>query len=166
MPNYDDRRPEAGSNFGGKNPTLAHPMYLIFIGDKQVGRMMSLDGDEDYGIQPVPEVGEPGPLEYVQTDYRVTVRIGHARILTKAIHELGMRIRREDIVRSGYLTIKVVDKLLGKTIETFQGCKLARGTVRYAPNAIVITDATFNCIRHTEPDEKAFDLSTIQAATV
>jgi hypothetical protein len=147
MPNYPSRRAD-----GGK-PTVAAPMFIFLIDGVPVGRASRLTVDEDLGSVPVQEVGEPGPLEYVNTAYRCTLTVSSFRILGKKLRDAGLRINKEEVLTCGALDIQVVTREdPPRVLETYTHCTLARGSIDFSANAIVGQNAVFNVVARIEPE--------------
>lgn len=104
------------TRYDGKKPTTAGSYCILKIGGQVVGRTQRVTVDEDYGLQPVDELGEYGPMEYVPTRYTCRMGLAHLAILGEPLEtmedEFGRPIypTRDEIFYAGITQIEVYTK--------------------------------------------------------
>jgi hypothetical protein len=104
------------TRYDGKKPTMAGSYCILKVGGKVMGRTQRYTIDEDYGLQPVDEIGEYGPMEYVPARYTVRMGLAHLAILGEPLEkmedEFGRPIypTRDEIFRAGITQIEVYTK--------------------------------------------------------
>jgi len=145
----------------GKNPTIAAPHVILKLGGRPIGRGATCNVSVDLGIQPVPEIGEQGPQEFIPADYRCTVDLEMARIFNEPIDDIVDSITgrpifpdREQVLYSGYTDIALLSKksVFGeeKVIGIARSARCGRRNIRVSPGSLVGTSMNFFALGYYE----------------
>lgn len=132
----------------GKNPTIAAPHVILKLGGTPIGRGATCNVSVDLGMQPVPEIGEQGPQEFIPSDYRCTADLEMARIFNEPIDDLVDSItgrpifpEREEVLYSGYTDIGLYshERAFGeeKSIGIVRSARVGRWNMRVSPGSLV-----------------------------
>jgi|SRR5262245_13505038 len=85
-------------------------------------------------------IGDPDPVEIVDTQHSYTVRIDM------------LRLRAEDsaeLINAGPVDIEVVDKYNSKMVVVAQGAKIADASIQIPANQVVVRNISFLAMRAT-----------------
>lgn len=108
-----------------------------------VGKAQSFDDSHDITQDQVYEIGTPMPTENVATRYAGSFTLDKFFIRKDSLVSAGWVGLAEDVLRSGNLTVQIVDKLDGSAVRTYEGCAVTSYRSTFRANAIAGENASF-----------------------
>ncbi len=135
---------------------------LLYINGKKVGRASNLSPDEDFGLEPIHEIGEIKPVENVATRYTGRVRLSKFKVIKQSLKQLGIVPTPENVLKTDTLEITMIDKITNQPLVTLRGCSAATYQENFQAGAIVGEDASFNYISRVDYDENGQPLPEMQ----
>lgn len=115
----------------------------IRVGKHTIGRMQGVDGERDFGTEPVYEIGSIMPKEYVHNRYQGTVSCERFFVRTNDLVKAGLASLGEEVLKKDVITIEIVDKYTGKVVRAYHGCSIGSYRETFRVNAIAGENATF-----------------------
>ena len=103
-----------------------------------IGKGQSTNFATSTGARPVHIIGDPDPVEIVDTQHTYTVRVDMLRLRAEEAAQL---------IQAGPVDIEVVDRFNNKLVAVAQGCKLAEGNLSIPANQMVARNLTFQALR-------------------
>ena len=126
-----------------RNVRTANLIKFFFDG-KEVGLAQGLNPSDDYGMEPVYEIGDIDPQELVPTAARYSMTLDKVLLNKDALTSAGIVPENGQAVLKGYeFTVEVYDENTGDLLVSYTGVKYASGSVNIRANAIVSMNAQF-----------------------
>jgi len=126
-----------------RNPTLTGNMLILTINGVAVGRGAGLDVTENFGTEPIPELGIIHYNEQVPMRYMLTVNMRSFAIDGESLESLGIVPDRDSVVTFPAIDVVVVNKETGALVATVEHCIITTKGLNLGPNAIVGRNASW-----------------------
>jgi hypothetical protein len=115
----------------------------IRVKGKIIGRIQGLDGERNFGAEPVYEIGSIMPQEIVNNRYEGTINCERFFVRNSDLADLDMASVGEEILKKDMITIEVVDKYTGKIVRSYHGCTCSTYRETFRVNSIAGENATW-----------------------
>lgn len=132
--------------------TLSGNIVTVQIDGQPVGRALNVRYDEDFGTEPIYEVGSMLPAELIPQRWSCRLSIEKYALRERAFDGLNVAYS-EDILLKNLFDLIVKDRTTGKIIHLFRGCVQANAGGQIAANRPVNQNATFYAMDHLSGDE-------------
>jgi hypothetical protein len=124
--------------------TMTGNRVLLKLAGKVVGSaVQNVDMQDDLGLQDVDGLGEAEAMELVVGKVTHTISLSKYFIAKQSLIELGYVPEAGAYLTSGELSIEIIDKSSGQTIEHYSGCKAASHSRTYGKHTISSENVTF-----------------------
>lgn len=131
--------------------TMSGNRVLLKLGGKTIGAgVQNTDFQDDFGLQDVDGQGDAESAELVAGKATYTISLSRYFVYNKKLTDLGLVPESKDYLHSGELEIEVLDKVTGKPIELYSGCKAASHGRSYPKHVLSTENVTFRAL-HKHP---------------
>lgn len=118
---------------------------LRFNGKTVGGAKSSFAGSSDFGVTPIPQLGDPEAAELQDTGHRHTVTIVAPFVDGNMLSQQGFA-SKEELYASGRLDIEILAKDTGTPIRTFLSCRRSNVNVNVQAQQPASETITFMAI--------------------
>mgnify|MGYP001566301668 CR=1 FL=1 len=126
----------------------------ILVNGVAVGRATDLNFEENYGTNPLHEIGTMMPAEFPPTQWAGTLRIGRYALRQELVAK-ALGAASEEVLRLPIFDVQVRNRADNRIVETFQGCVPATRSKTIRVGAAVQRNHTFHVTDYIEGDAAA-----------
>lgn len=126
--------------------TMTGNRVTFKIKGKIIGTARNVRIQDDFGLQDVDGLGSPIVLEHVVGKISHSISGEKYFIGADTLIALGFVPTEDDWLTAPELEVEVIDKVSGKTVELYTGCKFATHSRNYQAHMIVGEDFTIKSI--------------------
>lgn len=120
---------------------------VIEFNSQPVGLLQSVGGDENYGLEPVTQIGEIEVAEHVPTVARYSVNYSKMALIKEQMRAAGLEPENAATVLQGNVfDVVIYSKDTGKALRAWQGCSFDSGRIEVTANRVVSKNGVFRAI--------------------
>ena len=108
-----------------------------------VGRVQSIQANQDFAPEAVRQVGDYMPVEHVYTQYDGTLTLNSFILRKQSLEKIGLIPLGEDVLRKGLIDIVIIDKYTKEVVQAFRQCSIQTHDVEVNTNEISASNSTW-----------------------
>jgi hypothetical protein len=134
-------------------PVLAGLDAVVIVDGRIVGWATNFSWSEDFELQGIRTLGHHGDRGWKSMGYNCSANVGTLVLYVDAQAEDGLPYEtRRSIVKSGYFTYELYDKVTQKHLYTLRDCKCGTQDVTFDSGTLVTRNTTWR-VREVIPNE-------------
>lgn len=124
--------------------TVTGNNVVVYINNQQIQVLTTLRATDDYGLEPVTEIGNIHVREYVPTVARHAVSISKFLMATETAISAGIITENGDAALLGKtFDIEIFSKSTGLLLRKYMNCSNTSGDISIQANRLIVVDANF-----------------------
>jgi len=120
---------------------------VIEFDSQQIGLLQSVSGDENYGLEPVMEIGNISVAEHVPTAARYSINYSKMALIKEKMRSAGIEPENaQSVLQGNVLNVVIYSKDTGAALRTFSGCSFESGRIDVSANRVVSKSGVMRAI--------------------